>query len=339
MKPVEGPDFFLLCGGLGSGKTTLLSDYLAQAEAADTGVIVNEFGEISVDGALIATERPGLNMAYLSNGCVCCSIGNGLRDAVEELMRAKERQGRPLRRIVLETSGLARPGPVVRSLSELRHLGPRLGIVSTYDCRQDWLRGCETGAEATAHIAAAHIVVLTKTDCVDAGSLAGLAGRVGGLNPLARIVVAPDRHDRALQAFSGVLAKQSFFALDEGTGAATHPDVSVLRVRWASPVDWPTVEDWLEDLAGFCGERLLRTKGFLDVAGSSDRVLIQGVGTVFDTPRRIAGARDAPEGLIIILRDLDMLSFQEFLDAVPGSPAIASPSNTAFRVSAQAGGR
>ena len=125
-------DFVVLTGFLGSGKTTLLRDFLALPEAADTAVIVNEVGEIGLDGAILAEGTSGLPMAMLSNGCICCPLGSDLANTID----AARRQPRlPLRRIVLETSGLSKPGPMLRSLAGLAALRLRVSVVATFDAR------------------------------------------------------------------------------------------------------------------------------------------------------------------------------------------------------------
>ena len=103
------PEFVLLTGSLGSGKTTLLCDYLSLPESADTGVIVNEAGEINVDGAIVLSGRRDLPMTLLGNGCVCCSLGDDLHSAIDELLAVRHQSdAADFSRIVLETSG----GPI-----------------------------------------------------------------------------------------------------------------------------------------------------------------------------------------------------------------------------------
>ncbi|MEI6202052.1 MAG: GTP-binding protein, partial [Enhydrobacter sp.] len=104
---MNGPDFIVLTGFLGSGKTTLLRDFLAHPDGADTAVIVNEAGEIGLDGVILREEGVDTPIAMLSNGCICCQAGSDLAFTIDRLLTA-ERPGAsgPLRRIILETSGL-----------------------------------------------------------------------------------------------------------------------------------------------------------------------------------------------------------------------------------------
>ena len=122
-------DFFVLTGFLGSGKTTLLRDFLTSPEAADTAVIVNEVGEIGLDGIVLREGGDGVPMAMLSNGCVCCQIGSYLAFTIDRLIAGKRPDGGPLRRIILETSGLAKPGPVLRALATLAEHRMRVAVI------------------------------------------------------------------------------------------------------------------------------------------------------------------------------------------------------------------
>ncbi len=155
-------DFVVLTGFLGSGKTTLLRDYLGLPEAADTAIIVNEAGEIGLDGLILRESGGDVPMTMLANGCVCCQMTSDLARTVEALLAAERPEASgPLRRIVLETSGLSKPGPVLRQLASLAGFPMRVSVVATYDA----LRGPETSAfeEAAAQWAAAHRIVLTKS--------------------------------------------------------------------------------------------------------------------------------------------------------------------------------
>jgi G3E family GTPase len=129
----SGLDFFVLTGFLGSGKTTLLRDFLDLPEAADTAVIVNEVGEIGLDGVVLR-EGGDLPMAMLSNGCVCCQIGSDLAFTIDRLIMSPRPDGAgPLRRIILETSGLSMPGPVLRTLATLAEHRMRVAVIGTFD--------------------------------------------------------------------------------------------------------------------------------------------------------------------------------------------------------------
>lgn len=288
-------EFILLAGFLGSGKTSLLRDWLLLPEAADTAVIVNEAGEIDVDGVIVA-EGGNLPMAMLSNGCVCCSLTSDLVHTVRALVEQRARSAAPpFRRIILECSGLSRPGPILRSLLPLSPLGLSVRVVTTCDASQAVQQACHFD-EVAAQLAAASTIVLTKPDLHDPAPAEALAAAI---NPLALRVVETDRAARARAAFS---PPPALVSTPEPPGTA-HPRVAVLRATFHEGASWEDRLDWLEDLAAFCGDRLLRVKGFLRRPGSPVPLLVQAVGTLFAAPTPVAAER-AAEGLVLILRDM-----------------------------------
>jgi G3E family GTPase len=294
-------EFVLLTGFLGSGKTTLLLDFLAGPDAIDTAVIVNEVGEINIDGAILAEGGRDLPMALLSNGCVCCSIANDLLYTIEALVEGRADSGLPpFRRIILECSGLSRPGPILRSLGELGRIGMQVRIVATYDPRRGALQTTQFD-DAVAQLAAADRVVITKLDECDDATLTRAIAAVASITPLAECIAQPDRARRAAVAFAQAAPATTTRDLRPATD---HPRIAVLLARFPSDVAIADLLDWLENLAGLCGDRLLRTKGLLRVREADAPLLIQGVGTLFSPPRRFNGAGD--EGLVIIARDVDI---------------------------------
>jgi G3E family GTPase len=306
-------EFILLAGFLGSGKTSLLVDWLALPEAADTAVIVNEAGEIDVDGAILA-ESGAVPMALLANGCVCCSLTSDLVFTVRALLDERARAGRPpFRRIVLECSGLSKPGPILRSLLPLAPLGLRVRVLAACDASQAPERAAHF-EEWSAQIAAAGAVVFTKLDLRGAEAAEAL---VAPLNPLAARVVEADRAARARAAFAAC-AEDAAPAMAALPGPeAAHPRVKVLRATFTRGASWEDRLDWLEDLAAFCGDRLLRVKGFLRRPGDNAPLLVQAVGTLYAPPTPMPGARAAAEGLVLIVRDVGP---GEIRTAMPDAP-------------------
>ena len=297
---MNGPDFLVLTGFLGSGKTTLLRDFLASPDAADTAVIVNEVGEIGLDGALLR-EGPGgeVAMAMLSNGCICCSLQSDLALTVQSLLHAERPGARPLRRIVLETSGLSKPGPVLRQLGELAPYRMRAGVVATYDAERG--PAASGFAEAAAQWAAAETIIVTKADRVAPGRLMAAAAEAAGINPLAR-VLASERSELVRDAFATPSAPMPR-SLASPSPSGAHPRISVLLARAPAVVAYDDLAAWLDNLAGMAGDRLLRVKGFVRVAESDRPLLVQSVGTLFSPPRPFdAGERES--FLVIIGRDL-----------------------------------
>jgi len=316
-------DLFLLCGFLGSGKTTLLVDYLRDPASRDTGVIVNEAGEIGVDGAIVANDSDNVPMTLMANGCVCCSLRSDLVYTLSALLDAPRPEGEgPLQRVILECSGLSRPGPIIASLAdpELASRGLRLTVVCTDDCARDPDALAEMD-EAMAQFGAAHRIVLTKTDLLPASQLHARAERAAALNPLALVIADPDRRQAVQAAFApsqGVadlagLAARMLIAGGAGGGAsesaarsAAHPRIRVMAARAREGISWTDFSEWLDNLAGLCGERLLRVKAVVRVTECAEPILIQSVGTTFSAPQRLTRQPDARDAIIVIARDIEV---------------------------------
>ncbi len=311
---MAGTDFHILCGFLGSGKTTLLLDWLALPEAADTAILVNDVGRFDVDGAVVGRSAGGLPLAMLANGCVCCSIGNELVDTVHRLMGERaEAGGPPFRRMILECSGLSRPGPVIRSLGELGAHDFRVRVLATFDPAQgrDHAANFE---EAAAQLAAARTVVLSRLDLPGAAPAEAGARAAAALNPYARIVAEPDRARRAALAFGPAPAVSAPAGPGVvGLRSILHPRIGVFVARVPDGLPWDAVAAWIEDLAARCGDRLLRAKGLVAVDGIDGLVLIQGVGTVFSPPMRVprTGAGDRAGAVVLIAHDLPLAALAE----------------------------
>ncbi|MGX5832410.1 CobW family GTP-binding protein [Mesorhizobium sp. 43Arga] len=302
------PQIFLLTGFLGSGKTSIILDHIRDPGTANTGIIVNEVGQIDVDGAVISTGRTGLPVATLDNGCVCCSLNSELPNAILALLAEREAVGgQPFERIIIETSGLSTPSPILRSLLSIG-MPLRTTVLSTYDSEQ----GPDTTArfeEAVAQLAAAQTIVVTKVDRADHLASGRASQAAAYLNPLAAIVNERDRTQRARLAFAAIqMPFRSSFPVvaRQQPNNFKHTRVKVFLIKFEEP-KWEQLSEWIENLVGYCGDRLLRTKGFVRAEGR--RILIQGVGGTFDPPREIAEGLEREDGLVIITRDLAQEDF------------------------------
>jgi G3E family GTPase len=302
-------DFFVLTGFLGSGKTTLLRDFLGSSEAADTAVIVNEVGEIGLDGVVLREGGGDLPMAMLSNGCVCCQAGSDLAFTIDRLIMGPRPAGAgPLRRIILETSGLSMPGPVLRTLATLAEHRMRVAVIGTFDLT----RGTEVAGfdEAVAQWAASHRIVATKTDLVAPADLAAAPSSIAAVNPLAEIVASADRDSVVLSAFAPLTSAPPLREIGSDPGRA-HPRVALCLAKPAGEVAFPELGTWLDNLAGLLGERLLRIKGLVQVTESGQPLLIESVGTMFSPPRAIKVEGTPPSSfLVIIARDVDQAELE-----------------------------
>ncbi|ENB9667500.1 MULTISPECIES: CobW family GTP-binding protein [Pseudomonas] len=291
--PSRGIDFFILTGPLGSGKTTLLEQLLHQEESGSgTAVIVNEAGVVNIDGAVLVESANGLVIETLSNGCVCCSLGNDLVSTVQDLIETRARMDLPpFDHIILECSGLSMPGEVVRSLAGLAHLQMAVSIICAYDCTHPPLGGTQLSA-AAAQLSAAQTVVLTKIDEVDQKMVSDARSKVEYINPFATIVEELSQSVRSEKAF----AAASHRPLDEPLPqrklmlATAHPRIHVYQARLSEPDPGDAI-DWLENITGCLGEKLLRCKALISTPERD--LLMQTVGTAFSAPRLL---RRQPEG-------------------------------------------
>jgi G3E family GTPase len=314
---MPGPDFVVLTGFLGSGKTTLLLDFLGLPGSSDTGVIVNEVGEIGLDGALLQDGASRVPLTMLANGCVCCQLGSDLALTLDGLLAADRPQSKgPLKRIILETSGLSKPGPILRQLAQLAEHRMPVSVVATYDAVH--AQQAAAFGEAAAQWAGANAIVVTKTDLVGDERVAHALGEAGMINPLAEIIASRDRQD-AMAAFTRTPARGMAREPPCGTiSASSHPRVTILLVRPQATLRYDDLAYWLDNFAGLLGERLLRLKGLLRVVEADHPVLIQSVGTVFSAPRPFRGAEPGLQSfLVVIARDLDPAELDALKPTLP----------------------
>ncbi len=305
-------DLIVLCGFLGSGKTTLLVDFLQQDLLRDTAIIVNEAGEIGIDGALVSESANDLGMTLLANGCVCCSLRSSLVDTVAGLLDAPRPDGAPpLARIVLETSGISRPGPILASLSDeyLAHRGLRVSVITTFDAELGGLRH-EQFDDAASQLAAAQKIIFTKLDKIDDQTLSRHIAQATLINPLAELIHDRDRLSLVRHAFliqpelERNLTGMAVTAMTSGSLSQAHARLHVMKGIATDPVSWEELSCWLDDLAGLCGEKLLRVKALVKVSDCNEPILIQGVGTTYSMPRRMTQKISSPDVIIVITRDI-----------------------------------
>jgi G3E family GTPase len=301
-------DFFVLTGFLGSGKTTLLRDFLGSPEAADTAIIVNEVGQIGLDGVVLR-EGGDVPMAMLSNGCVCCQVGSDLAFTIDRLIMSPRLDGAgPLRRIILETSGLSMPGPVLRTLATLAEHRMKVAVVGTFDLT----RGTEVGAfeEAIAQWAASHRIVATKADLVAPDVFTEAPSAIASINPLAEVIATTDRASAVLTAFAPLATTPPLREMSAGLTSA-HPRIALCLARPTGDVSYSDLAAWLDNLAGALGERLLRIKGLVRVTEAKQPLLVESVGTMFSPPRPLRVADGAPSPfLVIIARDVEQAELE-----------------------------
>ena len=315
----------VLTGFLGSGKTTLLGRLLAHPDLANTAVIINEFGEIGLDHLLI--ERVEGEMVVMKSGCVCCALRSDLEATLRDLhWRRREGEIPAFERVMVETTGLADPAPIAQTLLNNPLVAGlfRLEAVAT---TVDALHGAaqlDRHRESVRQAAIADRLVLTKTDLADAATVQAIEERLRRLNPRApvhRVVqgeIAPDRlFDggwRAPASWLGAAEEDHAHGHDHGhqhehdhAGGHAHDGIVSLSLTAERPLDWERVHRWMAELRGHHGDKLLRVKGILDIAGEDGPVVVHGVHHVFHSPIRLAAWPDADRRsrLVFIVEDLD----------------------------------
>ena len=297
---------FVLTGFLGSGKTTLLNRLLRDPALADTAVIVNELGDVALDHLLV--ERLDGEVAVLRSGCVCCALRSDFESTLRELLAKRDEGSIPaFARVVVETTGLADPAPLIHTVDAnplISHFC-RLGAVLTTVDAVNAPRQLAEQWEARKQVALADRLLVTKTDLAVATS--DIPALLAELNPHAS-VLRVDGHTAIADLLLPVAvhaAPTAAIGLLRGRPLSpVHGDVNSLVFEADTPLDWPRLQQWLADLRARDGDRLLRLKGVVRVAGESDPLLLHGVHHLFHPPLR-APAIAWPAGhstLVLIVR-------------------------------------
>jgi len=273
----------VVSGFLGSGKTTLVKSFLARPEGHGTAVVVNEFGAVGIDDALLRSSAE--TTVLLGNGCLCCNTRSDLQVALRRLVAERERGAVPsFGRILIETSGLADLGPILTTFLTDRALGGEFHVEAVVTV-VDAARGSQTleaYCEARRQTILADRLVLSKTDVADAATVERLRERLRTLNPRAGIVTADHGAiDPAVltKAGSAALSPTSFSA------DAVHSDgIGSFVLTHDAPMAWDVFGRTIETLIALRGADLLRVKGFLNVRGCRGPVVVQVVGHLAHPP-------------------------------------------------------
>lgn len=292
----------LVTGFLGTGKTTLLERHLASLDdARGVGVIVNEAGETAFDGLVLQQAvGDGSMIQLMPNGCLCCRAGDDLAQAVRALsVQHQLRHGSEIREVFIETSGLARPGPLVRQLGTIEGLMLRIKVIATVDAT---LRASPSDyPELAAQWAGAGTLVLTRADLADDGGRAA-AIMASSLNPIARLVDEPQIALRATLGFDPEIAVRSPQCEQIGEAATSDAGVFTLSQQYTGP--WTAVSEWFDNVAALAGDRLLRLKALVRTDDAGHPWLVQSVGSAFARPSRIA--TEIPGHAVVIATGLTL---------------------------------
>jgi G3E family GTPase len=302
----------LVTGFLGSGKTTLLSRLLAHPEMGETAVIVNELGEVGIDHHLL--RRVDERTVLLPSGCLCCALRGDLADELRDLVARRDAGEIPaFRRVVVETTGLADPAPIVFTLlSEplVKHQYRLECVVTTVDA-QHGLRHDESVSQA----AAADRLVLTKTDLADP---APVTARLRRLNPGAPILEAVFGDVAPSVLFGGVERDPRDLVYDDSPEHAH--EVRALCLTFDEPLDWTAFGIWLTMLLQARGGDVLRVKGLLDV-GLEGPLLLNGVQHVVHPPEHLPAwpDEDRRSRIVFIGRGIEREALERSLAAFNGA--------------------
>ncbi len=364
--PAEPLPLTVLTGFLGAGKTSLLNRLIQDPALADTAVIINEFGEIGLDHLLVKSIDEGT--VLLQSGCLCCTLRGDLVDALEQLLRDLDNGRVAFRRMILETTGLADPAPVLQTIVGHPYLALRLrldGVITVVDA----VNGDATldqHMESVKQVAVADRIVLTKTDLVSSPAAqegaARLRSRLHALNPAAPILnAAAEEATPARLTACGLFDPDSKIPdvrrwLGEEAHAAAHHDqghahghdhhqhahdrnrhddhIRAFTLSTDTPIPIASIEMFIDLLRSLHGPKLLRLKGIIRLAEEPDQPLvIHGVQHVMHPPARL---ERWPEGddqrsrIVLITRDLGPEEVRPLFDAFLNRAATDSPDRAAL---------
>ena len=267
----------VITGYLGAGKTTLLNRILSEKHDKNYAVIVNEFGEIGIDGALVVGADE--DIFEMSNGCICCSVRGDLIETIDQLLKSD----RPIDNIIIETTGLADPAPVAQTFlqEEFVRSKTQLDAILTLVDAKHILVELEASREAKEQIAFADILLLNKVDLVD--NLDAVKTALRSINPLAKIFET--KHS---EIDLNLILSQNAFALDrtlvKDPDFLSHhhhhhhdDDVQSFSLETDKPMDRQKFSMWMQWVLEHFGMDMLRTKGIISFAGDDERFVVQGV--------------------------------------------------------------
>jgi G3E family GTPase len=305
----------MLTGFLGAGKTTLLKRFLSTPQGSGTAVVVNEFGAAGIDDVLVRASAD--ETALVGNGCLCCIARTDLQRTLRRMVLERERGELPdFKRVVIETSGLADPSPILQTFATDRALGDVFHVEAVVAVA-DAATGADTlgwSAEARKQAILADRIVVTKADVAGEDAAGRLAARLRALNPRAEM----------LRAVNGELDPSR---LTEPAGApanayvaeAAHSDgiVSFVLAETA-PLSWPTFARTMDVLTAVRGPDLLRAKGLLNVEGCQGPVVVQFVQHLAPPPVELAQWPDdnRQSRLVFITRGIAEAQVRDLFAAV-----------------------
>ncbi|MDH5488962.1 MAG: GTP-binding protein [Rhodospirillaceae bacterium] len=328
----------LLTGFLGSGKTTVLNKILSSPNMEETAVLINEYGDISIDHLLV--EKIDENVVLLEGGCVCCSVRGDLSTAMRDLLvRRADGTIPPFRRLIIETTGLADPAPVIHTLITDPVAAGRYrldGIITTVDGVLGW-GTLDQFDESLKQVAVADRIIITKTDIADKQYITNLKKRLSALNPGATHITPTngeinisDLFDAGLFDSDTTPHPQKWLSIDavknaehsrnnnngHGHKHGKDSDIYAFSITSDKPIKWEAFTEWLDMLLTTQGDKILRMKGVLDIEGQEKPIAVHGVQHVFYPPQQLDKWADGARlsQMVMITKNLGEKIIRETFD-------------------------
>jgi len=352
----------LLTGFLGSGKTTLLNYLVAQPELKDTLVIINEFGEIGLDHLLVAHSQDDI-VVEMSSGCLCCTIRGDLKKTLKDITwRFAEGGKRKFNRVIIETTGLASPIPILHTLMTDNVIASKYrldGVITTVDAVNGQLT-LDNHIEAVQQAAVADRLLLTKSDLADADGLKDLQARLAQMNPSAEQILSQQGRVAPQKLLDAGLFKTTEKNLDverwlneesyaesghahqhghEHHHGHTHDahdhdhrhdinrhddHIRAFCFTFDQPIEPHLFDEWLSLLVGFKGQNILRIKGIVNLVGNEQPVVIHGVQHIFHPTVTLPAwpSDDRRTRIVFITKDIERATIERSFTAFMQAQAI-----------------
>jgi G3E family GTPase len=356
-EPISPIPLSVITGFLGSGKTTLLNQLLRDPNLSNTAIIINEFGDVGIDHLLVETAEEGI--IELSDGCLCCTVRGDLVDTLLRLLKRHDNDPQTIiNRIIVETTGLADPAPVLHTIMAHPMLVDRIrldGVITLVDA-VNGSNTLDTHEEAVKQVAMADRIIVSKHDLqLDAAAATQLSKRISALNPTAPIAntTQDNANNASLSAklFNCGLYNPASKSVDverwlreEAVKPASHHNhhhdvnrhdasIRAFTLSHDQPIEASAIQAFLDLLRSAHGPNLLRLKGIIQTAENPDQpVVIHAVQHLFHPPATLAHwpNDDHRTRMVIITKNLSQEFVERLFNAFIGKAATDTPDRNAL---------